>query len=105
METKHHNMGQMIKRSLQEQRMSVSDFAHAIHCSRTNVYDIFGRQSIDIIRLRQIADVLKLDISDFITVKKGKSNKCIAVIEIENEKLERLLNEYNLTYIKFWKTK
>jgi len=105
MDTEHHNMGQLIKKKLQEQKMSVSDFAKAIHCSRTNVYSIFGRQFIDVNRLKQIADVLKLDISDFMMIKKNKSNRYIAVIEIDNEKLERLLNEYDLTYIKYWKTK
>ena len=100
----HCNMGQMIKEVIKEQKMSVSDFAKAIHCSRTNVYSIFGRESINIERLEQIADVLKLDISDFITIEK-KSGKCIAVIEIDNEKLKQLSNEYELTYIKSWKMK
>jgi len=100
---REHNMGQMVQTAVKEQRMSVSDFAKAIHCSRTNVYSIFGRQSINIERLKQIANVLKLDISDFIVTEKRNSNKYIAVIEIDSEKLERLSSEYNLTYIKFWK--
>ena len=100
-----HNMGQMIKKAVGEQKMSVSDFAKAIHCSRTNVYSIFKRESINIERLKQIVDVLKLDISDFIMIEKRESSKCIAVIEIDSEKLEQLSNEYDLAYIKFWKTK
>jgi len=102
---KHYNMGQMIKNAVKERRMSVSDFAKAIYCSRTNVYSIFGRQSINIERLKQIADVLNLDISDFIVMKKGESNKCIAVIETEYEELERMSNEYNLACVKYWKMK
>ena len=98
----HCNMGQMIKKVVKEQKMSVSDFAKAIHCSRTNVYSIFERKSINIERLKQIADVLNLNISDFLMTE-TKSSKCIAVIEIENENLKQLSNEYKLTYIKSWK--
>ena len=103
--TTHHNMGQTIKKIVKEQKISISDFAKAIHCSRTNVYNIFERQSINIDRLQQIADVLKRDISNFIAIEKRESNKCIALIEIDNENLEQLSNEYDLTYIKSWKTK
>jgi len=96
-------MGHMIKRAVKEQKISVSDFAKSIHCSRTNVYSIFERESINIERLKQIVDVLKLDIADFIITEKRESRKCIAVIEIDDEKLEQLSKEYEITYIKFWK--
>ena len=99
------HMGRIIKEAVKERNMSISDFAKAIQCSRTNVYSIFGRQSINIERLKQIADVLNLDISDFIVMKKGESNKCIAVIETEYEELERMSNEYNLACVKYWKMK
>ena len=100
-----HHMGQMIKAIVKERNMPVSDFAKAIHCCRTNVYSIFKRWTIDIDKLKQIADVLNLEISDFIETKKRKSSKCVAIIEIDNEKLEQMSNEYELTYVKSWKTK
>jgi transcriptional regulator with XRE-family HTH domain len=99
------NMGQMIKKVLKERGISISDFAKAIHCSRTNVYGIFKRQSIDIERLKQIANVLELDVADFIVLKRRESNKRVVIVEINEEDLEQLLNEYDLTYIKHWKVK
>ena len=98
-----HHMGQMINKAVKERKMLISDFAKAIHCSRTNIYSIFKRQSIDIERLKQIADVLKLDVLDFITAGKENSHKCIAVIEINSENLERLLNKQDLICLKSWR--
>jgi DNA-binding Xre family transcriptional regulator len=98
------NMGQTIKKVLMERKISISDIAKTIHCSRTNLYSIFKRESIDVERLKQIANVLDLDISDFIAMKKRKSNKRIVVIEIDSEGLRQLKSEYDLTYIKYWKT-
>ena len=99
------NMGQMIRDALKERKMSISEFAKTIHCSRANVYSIFQRQSIDFERLKQIAKVLDLDVSDFIVVEKKESTKRIVVLEIDNEDLKQLMNRYDLTYIKHWKTK
>ena len=99
-------MGQMIKKAVEEQKMQVSDFARAIRCSRTNVYSIFKRESIHIDRLKQIINVLKLDVSDFIVTNKNKLHKCVALIETDNEELlKQLTNECNLTYLKSWRVK
>jgi len=99
------HMGQVIQRTLKERKISISDFAKTIHCSRTNVYSIFKRRSIDINRLKQVAAVLDLDISDLIMKEKRESNKCIVVAEIGNEDLNQLLKEYDLTYIRHWTIK
>jgi len=99
------NMGKMIQQILKARGILVSDFAKTIHCSRTNVYNIFKRKTIDINLLRQIVDVLELNMSDFISLEKRCSNRCIAVIEIEEDKLEQLTSDYVLTYVKVWKTK
>jgi transcriptional regulator with XRE-family HTH domain len=99
------NVGKIIKKIVKEKKISISDFAKAIHCSRTNVYNIFGRHSIDIKRLKQIAGVLKLDISELIGKNENESNKHIVIIETDDEGLERISNGYNGGYIKHWKTK
>jgi len=99
------NMGQMIQKALKEQKISISSFAGTIHCSRANVYSIFKRKSIDFERLKQITKVLGLDVSDFIAVEKRESNKYIVVMEVDNEDLKQILNDYKLTYIKHWKIK
>jgi transcriptional regulator with XRE-family HTH domain len=98
------HMGQMIQKILKEREMSISDFAKAMHCSRTNVYGIFKRQVIGIERLKQIANILELDVTDFIVSKKRKSNKYVIVMEVNDNNLEQLLKKHNLTYMK-WKVK
>jgi len=97
-------MGHMIKKAIEEQKMSVSDFAKSMHCSRTNVYSIFERETIHIELLERIVDVLKLNVSDFIMTQKNELHKCIAIIETDSENLERLSNDYHLTCIRSWKT-
>jgi len=97
-------VGAIIRQKLKQRKMSVSAFAKAINCSRTNVYNIFERKTLDITRLKQIATVLEFDISDFIIITEDKVERCIAVIEIEEKELEQLRKEYDLIYIKTWRT-
>jgi len=97
------HMGKMVQKAVENSSLSVVDFAKAIHCSRTNVYSIFGRQQIDISRLKQISSVLNLRLSDFITEDKNESDRYIVVVELNGEKLEELLNKENLYSIKYWK--
>ena len=42
------HIGKLIKLKLSESNLSIADFAEAIHKTRTTVYDIFNRKSIDI---------------------------------------------------------
>ena len=97
------HMGEMVQKAVENSKMSVVNFAKSIHCSRTNVYSIFGRQQIDINRLKQISSVLNMRISDFIMEEKNNIDRYIAIVEVNNEKLQELLNEQCLKYIKHWK--
>ena len=45
----------------EERGLSVSDFAHALHYERTNIYKIFKRSSIDVDLLLRISEVLAYD--------------------------------------------
>lgn len=100
----NNHMGHMVKKAVEEQHMSVSDFSKAMHCSRTNVYSIFERKTIHVELLERIVDILKLNISDFIMIDKSKPQKCVAIIETNSEKvLELLTHEYGVTYLKSWK--
>ena len=100
-ETRH--MGKMVQKAVENSRMSVINFSKAIHCSRTNVYSIFGRQQIDINRLRQISSVLNLRVSDFIIEDKNDFDKYLTVVELDGGQLEELLNRKDLTNVKYWK--
>lgn len=55
------NIGQIIKERLDASDMEVTAFAKAIARERSNVYDIFKRDSIDTKLLKKIGQVLKHD--------------------------------------------
>jgi len=44
-------IGSLIKQKFEEKKISISQFAKAINCSRANIYNIFTSKSIDIDRL------------------------------------------------------
>lgn len=60
MKTNIH-IGQLIKERFDASGMTISSFAEAIHKTRTTIYDIFKRQSIDMELLMLISDVLDYD--------------------------------------------
>ena len=53
------NIGRIIERVFHEQGRSVSWFAEQLHCDRTNVYNIFKRESIDTALLVRISIILQ----------------------------------------------
>lgn len=61
-------IGKLIKEELERQERSVTWFAKKLSCHRTNVYDIFARDNIDMTLLIRISRILDhnflKDISD-----------------------------------------
>ena len=55
------HIGLEIKRVLRERNITVTEFAKRICCHRKNVYDIFGRKTLDIDRIIMISEVLSYD--------------------------------------------
>ena len=57
---KYNNLyiGKLIEEKWEEKKMSKSQFAEAIHCSRGSVYNIFTAKSIDTDKLILISEVL-----------------------------------------------
>ena len=55
------HIGQLIRVELVRQHHSAIWFAQALGCSRTSVYKIFEKSSIDTDLLLRICDVLKVD--------------------------------------------
>ncbi len=55
------HIGNLIKEELQNQERSISWFARKLYCDRSNVYDIFKRESIDTELLLRISLILKRD--------------------------------------------
>ena len=55
------HIGKLIKERFDESNLSVPEFAAALNKSRTTIYDIFNRKSMDIDLLLQISDILDYD--------------------------------------------
>lgn len=58
MNRKNETIGKLIQFEVCRQQISVQAFAEMICCTRTNVYNIFSRNSIDISLLQKICKVL-----------------------------------------------
>lgn len=66
------HIGEAIKNELQRQERSISWFARKLYCDRSNVYDIFKRESIDTKLLLRVCLILnynffQLYIEEYIT--------------------------------------
>ena len=55
------HIGKLIEEELHRQERSVTWFAKKLCCDRTNVYNIFRRNSIDTELLSHISSILKYD--------------------------------------------
>lgn len=55
---KQISIGQLIENEVRRQQIPIVEFAKRICCRRNNVYDIFKRNGIDIVLLKQISKVL-----------------------------------------------
>lgn len=56
---KNIHIGAIIRQKLEESPLSIAEFASRINRTRTTVYDIFNRKSIDIDLLLSISEVLQ----------------------------------------------
>ncbi len=55
------HIGNLIEKEFRRQERSVSWLARKLYCERTNIYDIFKRQSIDTEMLLRISEALHHD--------------------------------------------
>lgn len=69
------HIGSIIKKKVEESKMSIAEFAEKIYCDRTTVYDLFKRKSIDIEKLIRISETLKYDFIKEIYQHKDSSSK------------------------------
>ena len=66
------HIGHLIRLELVRQHHSATWFAQALGCSRTSVYKIFEKSSIDTDLLLRICRVLKVDFFKFYSDELGK---------------------------------
>jgi ASC-1-like (ASCH) protein len=93
-------IGQIIKEHLESSGMEVVSFAKAINKERSNVYDIFKRDSIDTNLLKKIGQVLDYDffqdLLDEKTIEKIrisesiKKSKVLIEVDISDEEIMKI---------------
>ena len=72
MATQHNiHIGQMIKTVFEESGISVAELARRIHTTRSNIYFIFERQSIDMEQLLNLCDALNHDFLNDLQIHRG----------------------------------
>lgn len=84
------HIGSIIEQKVKEQKINISDFAKLINRSRTTVYDIFQRKSIDIDLLLVISKALDFDFLTEIYVPQNKNKqekKYFVAIEVNPSEL------------------
>lgn len=59
------HIGNLIRKEVERQGLTVVDFARQLGCSRTNIYKIYDHQSIDTAQLQRISLLLHCDFFRF----------------------------------------
>jgi hypothetical protein len=92
-------IGEIIKEHLDASKMEVTAFAKAIDRERSNVYNIFRRDSIDTSLLKKIGQVLRHDFFEdllepetkkMLMMKKGITKKIFLEFELTDEEIKYL---------------
>ena len=105
---KHIHIGSIIRQKLMESPLSIAEFASRINRTRTTVYDIFERKSIDVDLLLRISEVLDynfleevylLEHSKEAPVLESHLEECryIVGVEVDEDELKNLpASEYQV---------
>jgi transcriptional regulator with XRE-family HTH domain len=92
-------IGKIIEQKVKESNLSVSQFASLISRSRTTIYDIFHRKSIDIDLLLTISEVLDYDFLTEVYVPNYQDTaprKCYLAIEVDPSAIPAGVREISL---------
>jgi transcriptional regulator with XRE-family HTH domain len=93
-----YHIGEAIRQKVEEQKMSIPDFADALHCSRRNVYHIFKRKVIDEDLLKKMSTILKCDFT-LLSHESNKGNqKHLIIIEADKWQLHEIMSKYTVLY-------
>ncbi|WP_455673949.1 helix-turn-helix domain-containing protein [Phocaeicola sp.] len=95
------HIGSIIKKKFEESDMTIPQFAKLINRTRTTIYDIFNRKSIDIDLLIQISEVLDYNFLEEVYMDKKKisdnkeinETRYIVGIEVTEEQLKDIDTE------------
>ncbi|GHT05855.1 hypothetical protein AGMMS49525_13590 [Bacteroidia bacterium] len=91
------HIGKAIRQKVKERGLHVTDFADAIHCNRTNVYNLFKRKSIDTEQLKLISEILNFD---FFAIYSIPQSKYLVLLEVDEQRLQDFSGDKSLIFIK-----
>jgi transcriptional regulator with XRE-family HTH domain len=90
MKRKKIDIGETIRKVAQAQGWTTIDLAKAIGCERTNLYDIYKRESVDINLLMRISEVMNHDFLQYYATDTPVSSKYATVLIVGEEQLQEL---------------
>lgn len=62
---KNVHIGEIIKKEVKRQGRSIKWLSEKLCCDRSNIYNIYKRQSIDTSLLKRISDILGVDFFEY----------------------------------------
>lgn len=90
---RHMHIGAQIQKRVKELGLTNSQFANLINCHRTNVNNIYKQETIDVVKLQKISEVLCFDFFQYY-VADYSSPSCGEVIlkriEFSSEEVKKL---------------
>lgn len=89
------HIGKKIREVLSKSSMTVVDFADKINKTRTVVYDIFKRDSVDSVLLNRISKVLNHNFFQYYSTEKLREEK--ETYHSRNDRYQELLKELKAT--------
>jgi DNA-binding Xre family transcriptional regulator len=98
------HIGLLIHNMLKEKEIQITDLANSLRCTKSNVYSIFKRKSIDVDLLMRISkildyDFLKLYYGDNISPSKGYR----LVIDVNELKMKEILSDNSMRIVEITK--
>ena len=90
--TNNIHIGHLVKQKLEESDLTITQLAHRINRTRTTVYDIFERKSIDIDLLIQLSDALDFDFlyHIYVPLTHHEEKRFFVGIEVSESELKRM---------------
>ena len=88
-------IGPLIRQKMQEEGLTVTQLAEALSCDRTNIYKIFKKDSIDLVILIKLSNLLNYNfLSDYY-----QDHKRLVIIETSTRKISQLQKDKSLKII------
>lgn len=89
------HIGEIIKKTVKEKGLTVTEFGKRISTHRRNVYDIFKRESVDTELLQKIGKALEHDFFKYYYQDDNKESLIIGDTLANYKKTEKVNSEYN----------